>query len=202
MISLIEKIKKNNFEILLATSSPRRIELFNKLTIPFKVINSSPIDETINNNTKAHKIALLLAKKKAQPYSSLLKEKTILITADTIVCINNKIIGKPHNRESAIKMLKLLSNKVHEVYTGVNIKTINHEYSFYEKSLVYFNKLSDEDIIYYVDNYEPYDKAGSYGIQDWIGLIGIKKIEGCYYNVMGFPVSKFLIFLNKTIDTL
>lgn len=202
MIKLIELIKEKNIEILLATNSTRRIEILKNTNIPFTVIKGTSCDETINNKLKGHEIVLHLARKKSTSFIHLIKENSILITADTIVYLNKKVIGKPENKDDAIRILSLLSNKKHLVYTGVNLRTYKREYSFYEKTLVYFNKLTKKDIIYYVDNYKPYDKAGSYGIQEWIGIIGVKRIEGCYYNVMGLPVNKLLIYLNKIIKEL
>jgi len=148
------------------------------------------VEESYPQQMQAEAIPLYLAELKAQRYASLLKEKTILITADTIVWLNNEVIGKPLDADDAKKMLHKLSGKMHIVYTGVCIRSLHKVTLFTAESKVYFRTLSQGEIDYYVDTYNPVDKAGAYGIQEWIGYIGVERIEGSYFNVMGLPVQK------------
>lgn len=171
-----------------------------ELGLDYKLVDID-IEEDFPHELTAETISLYLCEKKAKAYpAEKLAEKQILITADTIVWIDNACIGKPENEEEAIEMLKILSGRQHIVYTGICLKTNNAQTSFYAKTLVTFDILHIDDIIYYVKHHHPFDKAGSYGIQDWIGYIGVSGIEGCYYNVMGFPVQKFYKELEKFID--
>ncbi len=175
------------YDIILGSSSPRRKELLEMLNLSFR-IKANNTDETIPANILTKDVAKYLAKTKADSYN--LEKNTLLITADTIVVNKDKIYGKPNNREEAINMLLELSGRKHEVITGVCIKSREKEKLFHSKTKVKFNQLSKVEINYYIDNYQPFDKAGSYGIQEWIGCIGIKKINGSYYNVMGLPTDK------------
>ena len=181
----MEKLN-TNINIILGSQSPRRKELLKLMGIDFKVKKIN-VNENFSQNLSATKVAVFLSKKKANAYS--IKKNDLLICADTIVYSDKKILGKPSTKKQAATMLQALSNKKHFVVTGVTIKMINKEVSFYERSTVYFNKLSRQEINFYIENYNALDKAGGYGIQDWIGIIGIKKISGCYYNVMGLPTS-------------
>lgn len=174
--------------IILASSSPRRKELMEKMQIPF-VIKKIPFQEIIPQNIDLFDIPQIIAKEKANCIK--LNKNDIVITADTMVFIKNEILGKPQNKEQAKEMLCKLSDNKHIVITGVCIKKLSKEINFKDKSEVYFRKLNDKEIDYYVDNFSPYDKAGSYGAQDWIGLVAIKKIIGSYTNVMGLPTEKF-----------
>lgn len=176
------------YEIILGSASPRRKELLKGLGIKFNVISLNDNDENYPENLKKEEIPVYLAIHKSNKFNHLINEKTILITADTIVYLDNMVIGKPANENEAYKILKLLSGKRHEVITGVCIRSINKMITFYDVSEVYFKNLSDEEIKYYIKNYKPYDKAGAYGIQEWIGYIGIEKIVGSFYNVMGLPI--------------
>ncbi len=183
---MLEHLKK--YDIVLGSASPRRKELLESLdNIPFR-IEVSNTDETIPCNIATKDAAKYLAKKKADAYT--IKHNTLLITADTIVIRKNKIYGKPKDRQEAKEMLLELSGKKHEVITGVCIKSKNKEKVFHSKTEVKFNSLSQSEIEYYINHYQPFDKAGAYGIQEWIGYIGIKKIKGSYYNVMGLPTNK------------
>jgi len=184
-MELLKKLEKYN--IILGSASPRRRDLLNGLGIKFKIM-SIDYDERFPNGMKKEEIPVYLAIQKNEKFSYLITDNTIVITADTIVFLNNMIIGKPANKSEAFKMLKLLSGKKHEVITGVCIKSAEKMVSFYDISEVYFKELSDEEIIYYIENYKPYDKAGAYGIQEWIGYIAIEKIVGSFYNVMGLPI--------------
>ena len=173
--------------IILASQSPRRKELLKGLDIDF-VTRSADIDEIYPDSLKAEQIPLYLAEQKANAMLSDLQKDDILITADTIVWINNKAVNKPTDRDDAFKMISNLSGSQHTVYTGVQLTTTEQKISFFSETKVYFSNLDEQEINYYLDTYKPYDKAGAYGIQEWIGYIGIEKIEGSYYNVMGFPL--------------
>jgi septum formation protein len=180
--------------------SPRRRFLLGELGLKFRVMDNNDIEESYPASLQAEAIPLYLAKLKAQSLRSLLKEKMILITADTIVWLNNEVIGKPRDAEDAKRMLKKLSGKMHYVYTGVCIASLVKETSFTAESKVYFRDLNNAEIDYYVDTYNPVDKAGAYGIQEWIGYIGIEGIEGSYFNVMGLPVQKLYSALIQFIE--
>mgnify|MGYP001419753686 CR=1 FL=1 len=176
-----------NKKIILASKSPRRQELLRGLGISFE-IKTKEIDEDFPNTIDASNVASFLAQKKAEAFELSIDE--ILITSDTAVLLTNRILNKPENTEEAIEMLKSLSGKTHKVYTGVCIKSIEKEVLFSDFTSVTYKPLSTDEIEYYIKHFKPFDKAGSYGIQEWIGFIGIEKIEGCYYNVMGLPLSK------------
>lgn len=183
-----EKLK--SFKIILGSKSPRRKELLESLGIEF-VVKSKDVEETFPNHLKREEIPIYLSRLKASAFTEL-GENEILITSDTIVWSKNRQLGKPKNKKEAITMLKELSSNSHDVISGVTLKSAEKEVSFYEVTKVYFDHLSDSLIEHYIDNYEPYDKAGSYGIQDWIGKVAIKGIEGDYYNVMGLPLNALL----------
>jgi len=181
-------IREFPFQIILGSASPRRQELLKSLGFDF-LNKPVKVDETNwPKDLEAQEIPLYLAELKADAYEDELKEDELLITADTIVWCEGKVFNKPENFAEAKKMLQTLSGKMHEVFTAVCLKGANKQTTFYDVSKVYFKKLKDEEIEYYLTNYSPYDKAGSYGVQDWIGYIGIDRIEGSFYNVMGLPV--------------
>jgi len=186
MISNIFK----NYRIILASKSPRRQFLLKELGLDFEIIENPETGETYPPNLPKEEIPVFLAEMKASYAMPIIPENTLLITADTIVWLNGKVINKPGGYTEAIKMLEELSGEVHEVLTGVCLSTNQKRHSFYTSTLVYFAKLSKEEIKYYVEQYQPYDKAGAYGIQEWIGYIGIERIEGSYFNVMGLPVQE------------
>lgn len=176
-------------ELLLASKSPRRRQLLESLGFPMRVV-AIDVDEHIEASVEACEVAESLAKRKSEAYSiSSLQDGQVLITADTVVVLDNRVLGKPHDFQEAVAMLRSLSGKIHRVYTGVCIKSISHQESFTECTEVHFKDLSDAEIDHYIRTFQPFDKAGSYGIQEWIGMIGIDRIEGCYYNVMGLPLS-------------
>ncbi len=181
-------IKEFPFQIILGSASPRRQELLKSLG--FEFLNKPvKVDETEwPKDLEAQEIPLYLAEKKADAYEDELKETDLLITADTVVWCEGKVFNKPMNFAEGKKMLETLSGKMHEVFTAVCLKSANKQTTFYDVSRVYFKKLKSEEIEYYLTNFSPYDKAGGYGVQDWIGYIGIEKIEGSFYNVMGLPV--------------
>jgi septum formation protein len=181
--------KLNKFKLLLASKSPRRQYLLTELGLTFEV-KTKEVDESFPEDLKAQEIPLYLCKKKADAFDEELSENTVVITADTIVWVDNQVLNKPENFEDAVRMLKILSGKKHEVYTGVCLKSASKIKTFYAKTDVFFKELSDEEINYYITNYNPYDKAGAYGAQEWIGYIAVEKIVGSYFNVMGLPVKE------------
>ena len=173
--------------MILASKSPRRQFLLKELGLDFEV-RTKEVDESFPETLKAQEIPLYLCEKKAHAFDEELNDNTIVITADTIVWVEGQVLNKPENYEDAVRMLKLLSGKMHEVYTGVCLRSKHKSKSFYALTKVYFKNLSQQEIDYYIKNYHPYDKAGSYGAQEWIGYIAVEKIEGSYFNVMGLPV--------------
>ena len=178
----------SQYKIVLGSNSPRRRELLAGLDIDFEVQTIPDIDESFPKTLRSDEVPVYIARKKAEAYISSMSADELLITADTIVWTFSEILGKPKDREDAIAMLRKLSGHVHEVITGVCITTKEKTVSFSASSTVCFARLDDDEIVYYVDKYRPFDKAGSYGIQEWIGYIGISGIRGDYYNVMGLPL--------------
>jgi len=190
---LREKLSK--YSIILASGSPRRQQFFKDLDIPFS-IRLKEVEEIYPEDLMAEEITDYLARLKSQQFTNI-QENEVVITSDTIVWLDEKAIGKPKDYEDAVSMLQSFSNGYHDVYTSICIKTKNSEKIVNDCTRVYFNELSNKEIHYYLKKYKPFDKAGSYGIQDWIGLIGIDKIEGSYFNVMGLPVHKLYKELMK-----
>ena len=185
---VFENLKKYN--IILASGSPRRQELLKQLGIDFSVV-LRPVSEDFPEGMAGEEIALYLSARKGDAFEDgFFTDSTLLITADTIVCLGDVVLGKPNDRDHAIQILESLSGKMHEVITGVSIRTLRKKVNFAVSTNVYFKRLRTDEIIYYVDNYKPYDKAGAYGIQEWIGYVGVEKIDGSFYNVMGLPVLK------------
>ena len=184
---LIEKLK--NFTIILGSASPRRKQLLTELGIEFS-IKTTQKEEKYPENLDGAEIAEFLAKQKAEVISKELTGNYLLITADTIVIQNNEILHKPKDKDEAQRILQNLSGKSHKVISGVCIKSAKKEVVFSSETEVTFNKLSEDEILYYIDNFKPFDKAGSYGIQQWIGYIGIEKIKGSYNNVVGLPTAE------------
>ena len=191
---LSNKFKNNT--IILGSASPRRQELFKELNIPF-TIKIKSVEEIYPSNLKGEEITNFLALLKANAFNNDINENDIIITSDTIVWLKDEALEKPKNKAHAIEILQKLSGESHEVITSVCIKTINKLITFSDITIVNFKKLSLEEINYYVENYKPYDKAGAYGIQEWIGFIGVTSIKGSYFNVMGLPVNKLYEELNK-----
>lgn len=179
----------DKYNIILASGSPRRQQFLKDLDIPFTVELKS-IDESFSSALKGSDIAEYLAEAKADAFKEL-KPSDILITADTIVWHNGKALNKPENRQEAFDMIKALQDDTHEVISAFCIKTDATQVVKSDTTTVYFEPLTDDEIWYYIDRYKPFDKAGAYGIQEWIGQVGISKIEGCYYNVMGLPTQVF-----------
>ncbi len=182
---LNERIK--SFNLILASASPRRIDLLGGMGFEF-VVRPLDADESYPPNLKGSEIAVYLSQKKSEAFPvAELQANTIVITADTIVWQNNRALEKPLNRNHAIEMLQSLSGADHEVFTGVTLRSATKSHSFFNRSLVKFRKLSLEEMEYYVDTCKPFDKAGSYGVQEWIGYVAIERIDGSYFNVMGLP---------------
>ena len=175
-----------SINIILASQSPRRKDLIQQLGFPFEV-RKFDFDETYSDKINRYDVPVYLAQKKSKSVSNL-KDNEILLTADTVVILNNIILEKPSSLEEAKIMLSQLSNNTHDVVTGVCLKSNKTTERFSVKSTIHFSKLTDQEIEHYVHTYEPLDKAGAYGIQEWIGMIGVKKIEGSYYNVVGLPL--------------
>jgi septum formation protein len=180
----------NQFRFILGSKSPRRQHLLRELGLKFHVLTRN-IDESYPEGLQREEIALYLCEHKAEAFNDILTDDhTVLITADTIVWVDNMNVGKPKDLDEAVAILKQLSGKKHEVVTGVCLRSISKTHSFHVCSEVYFNELRSEEIDYYIKHFKPYDKAGAYGIQEWIGYIGIEKINGSFYNVMGLPVQR------------
>ena len=182
-------------KLLLGSNSPRRKELMQKMDLKFKTLKIDA-DETYPDVLPASEIPEYLALKKSLAYDKL-KKKQLLITADTIVVLKGNVLGKPKNKTQAKEMLRLLSGRKHRVITGVCLRTKEQIMTFSDVSEVYFKKLSTAEIKYYIDFYKPFDKAGAYGIQEWIGVIGIEKIKGSFYNIMGLPTEKLMKYLKE-----
>lgn len=188
MNTIENTLKDFPYQLILGSASPRRQDLLKSLG--FEFLNKPvKVDETLwPKDLQAQEICIYLAELKADAYEEELKENDLLITADTIVWCEGKVYNKPANFAEGKKMLESLSGKMHQVFTAVCLKSANKQTTFFDESKVYFKKLKADEIEYYLTNYSPYDKAGGYGVQDWIGYIGIDKIEGSFYNVMGLPV--------------
>lgn len=178
-----------NYNIVLGSKSPRRHELLRGLGIEFE-IRTRDTDESFDPSMQLEEIALFLADVKARAISDTIRHDELLITADTIVCLGDEVLNKPQSADEAHQMLRMLSGKMHRVYTGVSLMTSEKQKLFYDETKVFFRELSDDEIVYYVEKYKPYDKAGSYGAQEWMGFVGVERIEGSYFNVMGLPVHK------------
>lgn len=184
-------------KILLASHSPRRRELLGMLGIDFDIADIIEVDESYPADMPAESVAGYLSAKKGKAYLPTITPDTIIITADTVVIVDGVILGKPSSEERAKEMLKMLSGKSHKVVTGVTVSTSVKSVSFSAETKVTFDNLTDEEIDYYINKYRPYDKAGAYGIQEWIGAVGIKGIDGSFYNVMGLPVHKLYKHLSE-----
>ena len=180
--------KLENYNLILASASPRRRQLLADCGIQFTLAEKFECDETFPATMPCCEVAQHISALKSNAYPNPLSEKEILLTADTVVIAENKILGKPADRAEAVEMLTLLSGRKHTVITGVTIRTATHTHSFSVESSGYFRALTSEEMDYYIDTYKPFDKAGAYGIQEWIGYMGIDKIEGSYFTIMGLPV--------------
>mgnify|MGYP001463752992 FL=1 len=185
---MLDNLKK--YEVILASNSPRRKELLAGLGVDYEVRTLPDVDESYPETLQGADIPLYIAKEKADAYVAMMQPGELMITADTIVWLDGKVLGKPQDREDALQMLRTMSGRTHEVFTGVCITTTDWQRSFTAQTEVRFATLSEEEIAYYVDNFQPMDKAGAYGVQEWIGFIGVENISGSYYNIMGLPVQK------------
>jgi len=185
--------------VVLASQSPRRKQLLEQAGVPFevKVVETA---ETFPPDMPVPEVPLHIARHKAAAVTTLCQADDIIIAADTVVVLDNTIIGKPKDREDAIRILTALGGRTHEVITGVLIKQGSREQGFSKTTEVHFKPLTAAQVVYYIDNYKPYDKAGAYAIQEWIGAVGIDRIDGCFYNVMGLPVSRVVEELEKWGD--
>lgn len=184
-------METNGKRIILASNSPRRRELLASLGFDFSVDTGTSFIEDYSPDTPHVKVPELMSQGKSHGFHRELSPDEILVTSDTMVLCGTEILGKPSDRDDAVRMLKLLSGREHQVITAVTIRSAEQEKTFSVSSNVYFKVLSDSEIDYYIDNFKPFDKAGAYGIQEWIGYIGITGIEGSFYNVMGFPTQRF-----------
>jgi septum formation protein len=184
------------YQIILGSKSPRRQQLLETLGLPFTT-RVLEVDESYSDDLQAQEIPLFLADLKANAYLPTLGANELLITADTVVWIHGKALNKPANKVEALEMLRSLNGATHEVFTGVGITTTNRSIRFYDRTAVTFSQLTEEELHFYIDRYHPFDKAGSYGAQDWIGLVGIESLEGSYFNVMGLPVHKLYQHLKQ-----
>lgn len=187
-------------KIILGSNSPRRKELLSGLDIEFTVDTGNDFEEVYSTDTPHERIPEVLSEGKSYGFHRKLENDEILITSDTLVLCGDRVMGKPHSREEAIDMLRHLSGRGHKVITAITLRDNKRCRTSSDTSIVYFKELSDNEITYYVDNYRPYDKAGAYGIQEWIGYIGIDKIEGSYFTIMGLPVHMVYDELLKFID--
>lgn len=186
-----------SYRVILASNSPRRKELLTGVGVSFEVMTIPGIDESFPDTLKGGDIPLFLARKKCDAYQDILRDNVLVITADTIVWQDGKVLGKPKDRREAVEMITALSARSHTVYTGVCVRSTTKEEAFYTESKVFFDELSVDEIEYYVDNFKPYDKAGAYGIQEWIGYIAVRKIEGSYFNIMGLPIQRLYQVLKQ-----
>ena len=191
---------KTPYHVILASNSPRRKELLAGLDLPFQVRVLQNIDESYPADLPTEQIAKFISKKKAQAYAKTMADDELVITADTVVILGNEVMGKPKDEADARRMLSELSGRTHQVTTGVTITTRERQTSFSVVTNVTFKQLSTDEIEYYVQNYHPMDKAGAYGIQEWIGYIGVTALEGSYFNVMGLPVQRIYEAIRTYIE--
>lgn len=198
---MLLKDKLQNYRLILASASPRRRELLAACDIDFVLAEKFECEELYPADLAAEKVAEYLSQLKSNAYPHPLCEGDILLTADTVVILGDKILGKPHSKEEAVEMISSLSGATHKVVTGVTLRTLSQTISFSAESLVAFRTLEDEEIRYYVEKYHPLDKAGAYGIQEWIGYIGIEGIEGSFFNVMGLPVQRLYSALKELVSS-
>lgn len=190
-------MKSEKYRIILASHSPRRKELLAGLGLPFEVRVLEGIDESYPDDLPVSEVALHIAGKKADAYRRIIRDDELVITADTVVIVGDEILGKPADEEDAVRMLHLLSGRTHQVTTGVCLLTAAQEHAFDVTTDVTFKAFSDDEVRYYVSHYKPFDKAGAYGIQEWIGYIGVTGLHGSYYNVMGLPVQRIYSELQR-----
>ena len=188
-----------NCTLLLGSKSPRRRELLERLGIPCRMVDID-VDETLSEAVAPARVAETLARRKSLAYTTAIADNEVLVTADTVVVHEDTVLGKPRSSEEAVAMLQMLSDCTHQVYTGVCLRGSESMGCFTECTDVSFHHLTLQEITYYVNTYRPFDKAGSYGIQEWIGMVGIDRIEGCFYNVMGLPVARLYKELKRLVN--
>ena len=181
LVNMFEEI-----DFILASNSPRRRSLLSQMGIVYRTAEAE-CDEVCPTGLVRDNIPLYLSKLKSESCKINLNKNSLLITADTVVCLGDKTLGKPMDAKEAYNMLKMISGKTHDVITGITLRDITHQKSFYSTTEVTISELSEKEIDYYIKNYKPFDKAGAYGIQEWIGMVGVSRINGCFYNVMGLP---------------
>jgi septum formation protein len=189
----------NDYKIILASRSPRRQQMLKELGLKFEIVIKE-YDEVYPEGLNGEEIARYISFAKAALFKNELSEKEIVITADTIVWCNNQVLGKPTDRQDAVRILNEISGNTHEVITGVSFRSRTKDVTFSDSTRVTFEKISEEEISYYIDNFKPYDKAGAYGIQEWIGIVACSHIDGSYFNVVGLPVQKLYNELIKFIS--
>ena len=189
-----------HYRLLLASQSPRRRELISACGLPYETAPKYDCEECYPADLAAEEVPLYLSQLKSRAYPEPLAEREILLTADTVVVLDGEVLGKPRDREDALGMLRRLSGRRHTVVSGVTLRTAGRSHSFEARTEVWFRRLEEEEIRYYVDTFRPFDKAGSYGIQEWIGYAAIERIEGSFYNVMGLPIQKVYTELNKFLN--
>lgn len=187
---MLTNMKKCSKRIILGSGSPRRRELLAGLDVDFTVDTANTFEESVPDGARPEDVPLLMSEGKSHGFHRPLEDDELLITADTVVIVDSRVLGKPHGREQAIEMLRELSGREHEVVSAVTFRSTAKELSVKDTTKVFVSPLNDEEIAYYVDTYRPFDKAGGYGIQEWLGFAAIGRIEGSFYNVMGFPVHR------------
>lgn len=183
-------MNKCSRRIILGSGSPRRRELLAGLDVDFTVDTGNTFEESVPEDARPEDVPLLMSQGKSHGFHRPLEPGELLITADTVVILDGKVMGKPHSREDAFSMLRALSGREHEVVSAVTFRDISHEKSITDSTFVFVDPLSDDEITYYIDKYRPFDKAGAYGVQEWLGFAAIGRLEGSFYNVMGFPVHR------------
>lgn len=193
-------MKVINKSLILASASPRRRELLSSLDVDFIVDTNNNFDETYDESVPTDKIPSILSEGKSYGFHRALEDDEVLITSDTLVLCDDRVMGKPHSREEAIDMLRFLSGREHKVITAITLRDNKKCHTCSDTAFVHFKSLTDKEIEYYVDNYKPYDKAGAYGIQEWIGYIGIDRIDGSYFTIMGLPVHLVYSELQNFLD--
>lgn len=186
-----------NYRLLLASQSPRRRELLSGCGLPYELAPRYACEERYPAGLPAEEVPRYLSRLKSEAYPFPLDERDILLTADTVVVLGDRVLGKPHDRADAVAMLRALAGRSHVVVSGVTLRTVRASHTFTARSEVWFRPLRDEEIDYYVDTCRPYDKAGSYGIQEWLGYVAIERIDGSFYNVMGLPVQRLYVELER-----
>lgn len=192
--------KLEPYRLLLGSQSPRRRELLTACGLPFEAVPGYACEEVYPDGLEAEEVPLYLSRLKSEAYPAPLARNEILVTADTVVTLDGEVLGKPRGRDEAVGMLRRLAGRRHTVVSGVTLRSPRRKHSFAARTEVWFRTLTDEEILHYVDTFRPFDKAGAYGIQEWIGFAAIERIEGSFYNVMGLPIQKVYVELDRFLD--